>query len=52
MMDTVFDHLNTLGVYFKIQEFSLGVYFRREVLCGRGFYFKTSILQKSKLFHH
>ena len=46
MMDTVFDHLNTLGVYFKIQEFSLGVYFRREVLCGRGFYFKNIIFTK------
>lgn len=49
MMHTVFDHLNTLGVYFKIQEFSLGVYFIREVLCGRGFYFKNIIFTKKQI---
>ena len=52
MMHTVFDYLNTLGVYLKSNNFHRAFILEGEFYVEKGFILKTSFLQKRKLFHH
>ena len=52
MMYTVFDHLNTPGVYLNSKNFHWAFVSEGEFYVEEGLILKTSFLRKSKLFHH
>ena len=52
MMYTVFNHLNTIGVYLKSKNFHCVFVSEGEFYVEEGLTLKTSFLEKSKLFHH
>ena len=48
MMHTVFDHLNTMGMYLKSKNFHWAFILEGEFYVEGGFILKTSLLRKSK----